>query len=112
MLRLREFTHRIMGGLNQLGVNHAVADLQGVLMQRMDRLGAEIAGNVVEQVRAKDDQVLRKLAEIQTETSQLKTLLRELLTTKGFSFSWEALSSVGLRRSHTLDTGVHRSPGR
>ena len=33
---LIELSRRIMDGLNQLDVNHAVADLQGVLMQRLD----------------------------------------------------------------------------
>ena len=72
---LVELSRHIMGGLNQLDVNHAVSDLQGALLQRLDGLGAEIAGRVVEPIRARDDQVLRKLAEIQTELSQIKPLV-------------------------------------
>ena len=81
---LVELSRRIMGGLNQLDLNHAVADLQGVLMQRLDGLSAEIAGNVREQVKAKDDQMLRTLAAIQSEISQLKPLAERAANRKGF----------------------------
>ena len=81
---LVELSRRIMGGLNQLDLNHAVADLQEVLMQRLDGLSAEIAGNVREQVKAKDDQMLRTLAAIQSEISQLKPLAERAANRKGF----------------------------
>ena len=81
---LVELSRRIMGGLNQLDLNHAVADLQGVLMQRLDGLSTEIAGNVREQVKAKDDQMLRTLAAIQSEISQLKPLAERAANRKGF----------------------------
>ena len=81
---LVELSRRIMGGLNQLDLNHAVADLQGVLMQRLDGLRTEIAGSVAEQIKAKDDQVLRTLAAIQFEISQLKPLAERAANRKGF----------------------------
>ena len=80
---LVELSRRIMGGLNQLDVNHAVADLRGVLMQRLDGLSTEIAGNVGEQVKAKDDQVLSALSEIRADISQLKPLAERAANRKG-----------------------------
>ena len=80
---LVELSRRIMGGLNQLDVNHAVADLQGVLMQRLDGLSTEIAGNVGEQVKARDDQVLNALSEIRADIAQLKPLAERAANRKG-----------------------------
>ena len=82
---LVELSGRIIAGLDQLDVNSMVTDLQMTLMQRLDGLGAEIGDRVGRQVKAKDDEMLRALAAIHTELSQIRPLAERAANRKGIT---------------------------
>ena len=82
---LVELSGRIIAGLDQLDVNSVVTDLKMTLMQRLDGLGAEIGNRVGQQVKAKDDEMLRALAAIHTELSQIRPPAERAANRKGIT---------------------------